>query len=410
MRLSRLALAVSLGLVTTQTFAGPQAFTTARSFAMGGTGVAVAHPASANTSNPAMMAATHHEWADDFGVIFPSVNARFADDEEVLDQIDAIQDTIDRINESASNSNIAGVQQGAGVLEGQLRELNQDTARADAGLGFSIALPLEHFSVGVFADASLRATTRGNVSDSDLLILDQIENDAVTAGTVNDIGDQLTSDGTIIAAAVGEVGISIAHAFEVADNRTLSVGVSPKYVQLRTFEYRQDVSDFEDDDFDADEYQTDDSGFNVDLGAAYAFGSEQNWTAGLAVRNLIPMDLKSNSGRTFELEPTVTAGIAHQGSMHVLTAEVDLTKNKAFGYGDDTQWLALGAEFDVFRYVQLRGGVRQNLASNDNNAGIEETTQFTFGLGVSPFGAHLELSGLVSDTEMGAAIELGAAF
>ncbi len=357
-----------------------------------------------------MMAAKHHEWADDFGVIFPSVSARFADDEEVLDQIDAIQDTIDRINESANNNNIAGVQQGAGALESQLRELNQDTARADAGLGFSIALPLEHFSVGVFADASVRATTRGNVSDSDLLILDQIENDAVTAGTVNDIGDQLTSDGTIIAAAVGEVGISIAHAFEVADNRTLSVGVSPKYVQLRTFEYRQDVSDFEDDDFDADEYQTDDSGFNVDLGAAYAFGNEQNWTAGLAVRNLIPMDLESNSGRTFELEPTVTAGIAHQGSMHVLTAEVDLTKNKAFGYGDDTQWLALGAEFDVFRYVQLRGGVRQNLASNDNNAGIEETTQFTFGLGVSPFGAHLELSGLVSDTEMGAAIELGAAF
>ncbi|MGP4843754.1 conjugal transfer protein TraF [Marinobacter sp. 1Y8] len=410
MRLSRLALAIGLGLVTTQTFAGPQTFTTARSFAMGGTGVAVAHPASANTSNPAMMAAKHHEWADDFGVIFPSVNARFADDDEVLDQIDAIQDTIDRINESASNSNIAGVQQGAGALEDQLRALNQDTARADAGLGFSIALPLEHFSVGVFADASLRATTRGNTSESDLLILDQIENNTATAATVNDISDQLNSEGTIIAAAVGEFGISIAHAFEIAENRTLSVGVSPKYVQLRTFEYQQNVSDFEDDDFDADEYQTDDGGFNVDLGAAYAFGNEQNWTAGLAVRNLIPMDLESNSGRTFELDPTVTAGIAHQGSMHVLTAEVDLTENKAFGYGDDTQWLALGAEFDVFRHFQLRGGVRQNLASNDNNDGIEETTQFTFGVGVSPFGAHLELSGLVSDTEMGAAIELGAAF
>src|SRR5690606_17077458 len=48
-------------LVATSAYASP-AFTNARALAMGGTGVATAHPAAAAALNPAMMAATHHEW------------------------------------------------------------------------------------------------------------------------------------------------------------------------------------------------------------------------------------------------------------------------------------------------------------------------------------------------------------
>ncbi|TBW52940.1 type IX secretion system membrane protein PorP/SprF [Marinobacter halodurans] len=410
MKHTRLVLAMGLTAAAGTAIAGPQSFTTARSFAMGGTGVAVAQPASANTSNPAMMAMQQHEWADDFGLILPSINARAADDEKVVDQIDDIQDTIDRINQQADASDYSGIRQSADRLQNQLIELNHDTMRADAGVGISLAVPASSISVGVFTDATLRATGRGNVADSDLALLEAIENDPTLAAGIGDIGDQLNSDGTVIAAAMGEVGVSFAKALELQNNNTLSIGFSPKYVQLRTFEYRQRVSDFEDDDFDAGENGTRKDGFNADVGAAYRFGKRQQWTAGLSVRNVIPMELDSKSGRTYELDPKASVGIAHRSSMHVLTAEADLTRNKAFGYGDDTQWVALGAEFDAFRTVQLRAGVRRNLASNDDNDGIEETTQYTFGLGFSPFGAHLELAGLFSDTEVGAAVELGAAF
>lgn len=51
-----------------------------------------------------------------------------------------------------------------------------------------------------------------------------------------------------------------------------------------------------------------------------------------------------------------------------------------------------------------------SLASNDDNGGIEEDTQFTAGIGLSLFGARLDLGALVSDAEVGAAFELGAAF
>lgn len=407
---SRLVLAIGLVAAASNVTAGPQSFTTARSFAMGGTGVATAHPASASTANPAMMAMKHHGWADDFGLILPSVNARLADEEEVIDQIDDIQDTIDQLDAQIEARNDDGVRAGASKLGDQLAALDRDTMRVDAGLGVSLAIPTSTISVGVFTAGSLRATARGNVAESDLALLESFEIDPDQADNIDDIGDVLNSNGTVIAAAYAEVGISLAKAFELSNDNTLSVGVSPKYVELRTFEYTQDVSDFEDDDFDADENETDKSGFNADLGAAYRFGETQRWTAGLAVRNIIPMELDSKSGRTFELDPKVTAGIAHSGKMHVITAELDLTENKAFGYEDDTQWAALGAEFDVLRAVQLRGGIRQNLSSNDDNDGVEENTQLTFGVGLSPFGAHLEISGLVSDAEVGGAIELGAAF
>ncbi|HLT12959.1 MAG TPA: conjugal transfer protein TraF, partial [Marinobacter sp.] len=104
------------------------------------------------------------------------------------------------------------------------------------------------------------------------------------------------------------------------------------------------------------------------------------------------------------------AGIAHKSDYHVVTAELDLTKKEAFGYEDDTQWLALGAEFDAWRYAQLRAGVRHNLASNDDNAGIEEKTQFTAGLGLNILGARLDIGALYSSADVGAAIELGTAF
>jgi hypothetical protein len=202
----------------------------------------------------------------------------------------------------------------------------------------------------------------------------------------------------------------------LSNGNALQLGVSPKYVQLQTFQYTEEISDFEDDDFDSDEYETDKSGFNLDIGAAYAFGAENQWNAGVVVKNLIPMELDSAQNHpseekyTLELNPMVTAGIAHKSDYHVITAEVDLTKKEAFGYEDDTQWLALGAEFDAWRYAQLRAGVRHNLASNDDNDGIEEDTQFTAGLGLNIIGVRVDIGALYSSADVGAALELGTSF
>ena len=413
-RLSKLSLAIGLSVATTSALASPQAFMSARSFAMGGTGVAVAHPSAAPSANPAMMAAEQHDWADDFGLMLPSVNARAADEEEVIDQVDDIQDQIEQF-EDLKFSNQADAQAKARQLVDNLEAFDRDTMRANAGLGLGLAIPSNSLSFGFFANANLTATVRGELDENDLDLLNDIAN-GVRPPATTDLDTELNSRGRILASAVAEAGISIAHSFMLSNGNALQLGVSPKYVQLQTFQYTEEISDFEDDDFDSDEYETDKSGFNLDIGAAYAFGAENQWNAGVVVKNLIPMELDSAQNHpseekyTLELNPMVTAGIAHKSDYHVITAEVDLTKKEAFGYEDDTQWLALGAEFDAWRYAQLRAGVRHNLASNDDNDGIEEDTQFTAGLGLNIIGVRVDIGALYSSADIGAALELGTSF
>ncbi|CCG96562.1 putative TraF protein [Marinobacter nauticus ATCC 49840] len=413
-RLSKLSLAIGLSVATTSALASPQAFMSARSFAMGGTGVAVAHPSAAPSANPAMMAAEQHGWADDFGLMLPSVNARAADEEEVIDQVDDIQDQIEQF-EDLKFSNQADAQAKARQLVDNLEAFDRDTMRANAGLGLGLAIPSNSLSFGFFANANLTATVRGELDENDLDLLNDIAN-GVRPPATTDLDAELNSRGRILASAVAEAGISIAHSFMLSNGNALQLGVSPKYVQLQTFQYTEEISDFEDDDFDSDEYETDKSGFNLDIGAAYAFGAENQWNAGVVVKNLIPMELDSAQNHpteekyTLELNPMVTAGIAHKSDYHVITAEVDLTKKEAFGYEDDTQWLALGAEFDAWRYAQLRAGVRHNLASNDDNDGIEEDTQFTAGLGLNIIGVRVDIGALYSSADVGAALELGTSF
>lgn len=412
MKVSRLALAVALCASSTAALAAPQSFNTARSLGMGGTGVAIAHPATANMANPAMLASKHHDWSNDFGLIIPSVSARYADEEEVIDQIEDIQDSIDSYNDLSGMSPTMA-QAEARNLYDQLDALKGDTMRADAAAGLSLAIPGERLAVGVFTNASLRVTARGNISDADLNRLQ----DAIDGTDLSSLDGDLESSGHALASAVIEAGVSLGRSFDLGLENPVQLGVSPKYVQLRTYQYTQLIDDFDEDDFDDGDYESTKSGFNLDLGAAYAFGEEQQWNAGVAVKNLIPMELdsefstaKGEEEHTLELNPMVTAGIAHTGEYHVVTAEAELTERKAFGHGDDTQWVAVGAEFDAFRFAQLRLGARQNIASNDDNSGIEEDTQFTAGVGLSPFGARLDIAGLVSDADVGGSIELGVAF
>lgn len=415
-RLSKLVIAVGLSIAASSALASPQSFMSSRSFAMGGTGVAIAHPAAAASANPAMMAADQHDWADDFGLTLPSVNARAADEEETVDQVDDIQDSIDQLESAIDSANPTEVQRHAGQLREQLAAFDKDTVRANLGLGLAVAVPGKKISVGVFSNGNLTATVRGEYDEADDAILKDIEDGTVVippGQTVN-----LNSRGKVLASAVVEAGLSFAHALQLNNGETLQLGFSPKYVKLQTFQYTETVSGFDDNDFDSDDSQTDKSGFNLDIGAAYAFGNDKQWNAGIVVKNLIPMKLDSAASRTdlgekvrtLKVGPMATVGIAHKSNYHVVTAELDLTKKEAFGFEDDTQWLALGAEFDAFRYAQLRAGVRYNLASNDDNDGIAEETQFTAGLGVNLLGVRFDLGALFSDADMGASLELGTAF
>ncbi|MEQ6884153.1 conjugal transfer protein TraF [Salicola sp. Rm-C-2C1-2] len=433
---SRLSLAVALATTAASAQAAPPQFSDARAFGMGGTGVAAARPSGAALLNPSLLAADHSGWNDGFAVTLPSVNARYAENEDVVDEVDQIQDTIEQLetainsinSNNPSQSDIDTAQNQAGQLATQLRGVNNEFVRGDGGLGTLFAVPSPTLGVGLHANAQLRATVESRIDPKDLEALDRVANlnnpknanDIENAlGSLYDSGEiNPKSDGRVLASAVGEIGLTLATSFNI-QGQDLNIGVTPKLVQMRTFDYAQGVDDFDEDDFDAAEYETDDSHINVDIGASTDLGAENQWRLGASVRNLIPQTLKTvkdnNLSKIYDqkemtLDPLVTVGVAHTSSWHTLTADVDLTKNEGIGPAADQQWVALGGEFNVYDWINLRAGARQNLASETGANGIEEETQYTAGFALSPWALRIEAGALASSEEVGGSVELGMSF
>ncbi|WP_158223129.1 conjugal transfer protein TraF [Halovibrio salipaludis] len=436
---TRLAMAVALTTAAASTQAAPPQFNDARAFGMGGTGVAAARPSGAALFNPSLLAADHSGWNDGFSTTLPSVNARYAENEDVVDGVDRIQDTIEELEvaiTAATNNPTPGsvqeVKSGADKLGGQLRDINNEFVRGDAGLGTLFAIPSPTLSVGVHVNAQVRATVESRIDGEDLTALDNVASldDNASEQEVRDALDPIydqssgelnpKSDGRVLASAVGEIGLTLARSFEL-QGQAVNFGVTPKLVQMRTFDYAQGVDDFDEDEFDASEYETKDTHINVDIGASTDLGSNDQWRVGASVRNLIPQTLKAveDNGSTVQgrydreemkLDPLVTVGVAHTSGWHTLTADLDLTKNEGIGPAADQQWLAVGGEFNVYDWINVRAGARQNLASDTGDNGIEEETQYTAGFALSPWALRIEAGALFSSEEVGGAVELGMSF
>lgn len=435
--LSRLATAVGLATAAASAQAAPPQFNDVRAFSMGGTGVAAARPSGAPLINPSLLAAEHSGWNDGFSATLPSANARYAENEDVVDEVDQIQATIEALEvaiDSATNNptqaSVQDVKDGADTLADQLRGINNEFVRGDAGLGTLFAVPSPSLAIGLHLDASIRATVESRIDPDDVTELDNIANlpDTPTQQQIENAlapiydpnAGELTpkSDGRVLASAMSELGLTLARSFKI-QGQDVNLGVTPKLVQMRTFDYAQGVDDFEEDDFDSSEFETDDSHINIDIGASTDLGNNDQWRIGASVRNLIPESLETveDNGRPLiydpqemTLDPLVTVGVAHSSGWHTLTADLDLTKNEGIGPAADQQWLALGGEFNVYDWINLRAGARQNLASNTGANGIEEETQYTAGFALSPWALRIEAGALFSSEETGAALELGMSF
>ena len=232
---------------------------------------------------------------------------------------------------------------------------------------------------------------------------------------------ELNSQVQMVGVGTADLGLTASRVFNIKGH-DIAFGLTPKLQKVTIFDYTQDLDGKDENgndvEFDSDavtdsteEYTS----FNLDIGAAYQFGSENQFQAGVVIKNLLPKEYESApyvasngaEGTLVEMNPMIRAGISHKTSWTKVAFDLDITENDPVAFEDATQYAALGAELNVFRFVQLRAGYRANLAASGQDI-------MTAGIGLSPFAIHLDI-GVMANTsdpenEAGVAFEFGVEF
>lgn len=424
-----------------------------RSMAMGGTGVAVANPATAAFFNPAVLSIEERRR---FSLEFPIIGVRFSDPDDLFGQLDAYQDqglahalqkSIGDVNAIPSETNISTVIDDLGNLNAALADLGGRAIGAEllagGSTGYSGQDSADQFRWQVYVLDGARLGGRISYRDGDYLsgflaAVDQVDFDNLSNNTpaqLDGLASYLTYtvDGVTgevigvellvpetqssldhITAIRKEIGVAIST--RIGD---LAVGVTPKFTRLELFDYSVSNETASEGGFNSDDYISNYEDFNIDVGIAQKL--DNGWTVGLAARNLIaheyaghrlvladesdPMSgVMTPTGNSLDLTPTVHLGAGRQEEWWTVAVDLDLIAQEGLlPQLPRDQFLSAGIEVDLAGWGQLRGGYRLNLDDSGRNVA-------SAGIGVSPFGLHVDIALAGNQNEFGGAVQLGFRF
>lgn len=427
-----MALGSAIALAHTAASAAPFSAFDPRSMAMGGAGVAVGNAATAPFFNPALLGVTPDD--DDFAFDLVA-GARAYDPDDFIDSVDTFQDdpaifssagnfnlsaSISAFNNSPTQANAAQVATDLSALNTGLRQISDKVVQADAGAGVVTAVPGKNFGFAVSTNGW--AALSGVIRYRDEAVLAELEAVAdcyaqgaltaecstliansqyVDANGINfDPQNDLDSTLELRGLLVREVGLSMAHEFGTAGD-TYVLGLTPKYVVADVIDYVADPETAEGGDvLDSENIETH-RHFNADIGIAKDF--RNNWRTGLVVKNVVAKEFETSRGRTIKMNPQARLGVARQTDWTTLALDVDLTENEPVNFEDKTRYVSLGAEFNAMDWLQLRLGYRANTLDSSRNVA-------SAGIGLSPFGFHVDLGVAGNGDELGASLQAGYRF
>ncbi len=401
----------------------------ARAMAMGNTGVASARSSGAAFFNSSLMA--QQDPKDDFEVLLPALGVLAADDDELINNIDHIDETgsIDTFTDAVDNynslidgtstpnqalANNAALQIRNAItdLDLQIQSIDKNTLRATASAGLVIVIPSKNFSIAFTATGHASAAAIFNYNDSDTVTLYSntlvnLTSDLVNARSkeaiLNDSdyldlieedvdGDIRLREPTLeseiegVAFGLTELALPMAREFEISGQK-IAFGITPKYVDVKTYDYiarviNEGVDGIEDIEAAFKETEETDHNFNLDIGASY---QKNNWTAGLSLHNLLTQKYETVTTRTIKITPQARIGAAYNGDWFTVAMDWDITEQNGLFPNQETQFLATGVEFDLWEILQLRAGYNHNRSNPD-------TDMVSAGLGLSVIGIMVELA------------------
>jgi hypothetical protein len=370
-RASRIALAVSTCcfLLAGNAVAAPFGAFDARSAGMGHVGVAAGTLSNAAFYNPALLAVQR---ADDDLAFIATAGARVADAENLIDDVDAFQAAYNAGDPDAAQAALTRASGKAMFAQG------------DGGLALALAGDRNAgaFSVQSHVGAAIAVT------------------DPTPSGTPED------SELNFVGVEIQEVGLSLAHRFDIADG--MAIGLTPKYVRVSTYSYSEPLVTASTDPVDLIDSRNQMESDTVNLDAGIVFGHANGWRAGLVGRNLIEKEFAMVNGGTIKLSPQARAGLAYVSGWGTVAADLDLIENEPVSFEGKTQMAAVGVELNAFDLLQVRAGFQRNLAAD----ATEDQDTYSAGVGFSPFGLHVDVAAMTNGNEndLGVYAEVGLRF
>lgn len=412
-RLFLTAAACTAILTATTAAAVPYSSFDPRSFGMGGVGVAAGTSANAVFFNPALLSAAPE--GEDFSLELPIIGGRVADPNDLVDAVDDFNDTdpisafetaVNNYIVSPTAANETAVSTTGATLISQLQNLSDKILQVEGDAAFVVGKPGRGMGFSVFANAYVVGGTLGTITNTDLAAIQQTIDDTTDGNLAtipSDPTGSLTSSVSARFATLAEAGVALSRELDLFGG--IAVGITPKYVEVKTYDYRFVGNEIDTADIDLDQGEQSDTDFNVDVGVAKDYGN--GWKAGLAVRNLLSREYTTVLDNKLKIEPMARLGISRRNEWITVAADLDLTENEPAGFESKTQYAAVGVEFDVFDTAQLRLGYRHNMSDlpSDMEAGVASA-----GFGFSPFGVHIDASVAGNSDEIGGALQLGFRF
>jgi len=415
------AVALALTCCAGAVHAAPFGIFDPRSLAMGGTGVSSGTSGNASYFNPALLAAARPNDTFSFEIM---AAARAYDPDKLRDDIDTLDSSgqnlgnaISQFNQTQNTGNAAQLASALGSFQNALRTVGNKTAEANLFASpLTVGVPGKDLGWAVSAAARADIGLKAVYETSDDALLTSYQTAAqnyamsgsaadlaalIALGDTNSDGmlddPNLLSHVDVRGAGFAEYGVSLAHEFQSLGK--LAIGITPKYVKVYTLDYRASSQNPE---ITADQGRKDYTSSNLDIGLAQDLGAGFKW--GLVGKNVIARDYATILGNKIEVKPQVRAGLSHHTDWTTFAIDVDLTENQPVSFDKPTRYAAVGVEFDVWGFLQLRAGYRADLSGN--YSGIPSV-----GLGLRFLGLHLDLAvAKRGEEEAMAAAQLGFRF
>lgn len=347
---------------------------------MGNTGVASGEYLVAPFYNPALAAVIDE--SDDFAILIPAGGVKVRDTDNAIEVIDDVQKTYKKVQSSPSTDLLAELNEYLDSLAGH------KPLTASGNIGVAAALPTNLVAANLFTSGYVEIIGVTDVANK-------------VSDSLTDTNQRIQDTNVdLVAFGYTEVGLALAKQLDLAGQR-VSIGITPKFQKLTTYSQNINVNDFELDEYDKGE--TNESAFNIDLGAVWLLG---NFRAAFAIKDIMKQSITTDTKYVYELKPQMTVGAAYTTEFFTVAADADLTSQTRFvGVADDTQFVRLGAEANAWDWAQLRVGYEMDTKSTVDNS-------VTFGLGLSPFDVvNIDLAGsYAGNNQFGASASLGFTF